>query len=171
MAGRITLLGAGPGAGDLLTPRAVKLIQTAEIVLFDRLIDAATCHGIAVATAPAFVAWRGIGFGYGIPCVCWVICAFPWCEAVGEGGGNRDAPRPPVMSARSALPRRRERCHAHLRLVGTGHHPPCRTLPSKRRIIIPPIWVSQKPRQTRLQRRIWDMLLAAQAGAWFMARK
>jgi uroporphyrin-III C-methyltransferase len=37
--GSATLVGAGPGAADLLTLRAVKAIQRADAVLFDALID------------------------------------------------------------------------------------------------------------------------------------
>ena len=38
--GRISLVGAGPGAADLLTMRALNRLQGADIVFFDRLIDA-----------------------------------------------------------------------------------------------------------------------------------
>jgi len=37
--GSATLVGAGPGAPDLLTLRAVKAIQRADVVMFDALID------------------------------------------------------------------------------------------------------------------------------------
>ena len=37
--GRASLVGAGPGAPDLLTLRAVKALQSADVVLFDALID------------------------------------------------------------------------------------------------------------------------------------
>lgn len=36
--GRATLIGAGPGAADLLTVRAVRALQLADIVLFDKLV-------------------------------------------------------------------------------------------------------------------------------------
>lgn len=37
--GQISLIGAGPGAADLMTLRAIKRLQAADIVFFDRLID------------------------------------------------------------------------------------------------------------------------------------
>lgn len=38
--GRISLVGAGPGAADLLTARAVQRIQDADVIFHDRLVDA-----------------------------------------------------------------------------------------------------------------------------------
>lgn len=48
--GRATLVGCGPGDPDLLTVRAVKAIQSADVLLFDALIDAAI---LDFASAPA----------------------------------------------------------------------------------------------------------------------
>ncbi len=39
-AGRISLVGAGPGARDLMTLRAVQRLQDADVIFYDRLVDA-----------------------------------------------------------------------------------------------------------------------------------
>lgn len=38
-AGRVTLVGAGPGAADLLTIKAVRALQSADVILFDDLVS------------------------------------------------------------------------------------------------------------------------------------
>jgi len=40
MAGKVSIIGAGPGSADLLTVRAVSALQTAEVVLHDDLVPA-----------------------------------------------------------------------------------------------------------------------------------
>src|SRR5258708_2672941 len=47
--GRATLVGCGPGDPDLLTVRAVKAIQSADVLLFDALIDPAILDLAAAA--------------------------------------------------------------------------------------------------------------------------
>ena len=39
--GQVTLLGAGPGAADLITLRGLRALQTADVIFYDRLADAA----------------------------------------------------------------------------------------------------------------------------------
>lgn len=37
--GHVALVGAGPGAKDLITLRGAKRLQEADVILYDRLID------------------------------------------------------------------------------------------------------------------------------------
>ena len=57
----ITFVGAGPGATDLITLRGVKVLQTAQVVLYDALID----HGVLAHAHPdaimVDVGKRGVG--------------------------------------------------------------------------------------------------------------
>lgn len=62
--GRVSLVGAGPGAADLITLRAVQRLQDADIVFYDRLVDPAVlelarrdAERVFVGKAPGVKAW------------------------------------------------------------------------------------------------------------------
>ncbi len=62
--GSVALVGAGPGAGDLLTLRAAQLLGAAEVVLYDRLgCSAALSHVRSSATLISVAKGRGVGTG------------------------------------------------------------------------------------------------------------
>ena len=54
-AGRVYLAGAGPGDPGLLTARALELIATADVILYDRLIGASVLDGARADAELLFV--------------------------------------------------------------------------------------------------------------------
>jgi uroporphyrinogen III methyltransferase/synthase len=59
--GRVYLVGAGPGDPGLLTARALELIATADVILYDRLIPAAALDGARAEAEVLFVGKEGGG--------------------------------------------------------------------------------------------------------------
>ena len=53
--GHIALVGAGPGARDLLTLRAVDRLQSADVVFYDRLVDPEVLHLVRAETERVYV--------------------------------------------------------------------------------------------------------------------
>ncbi len=60
-AGRVYLVGAGPGDAGLLTARALELIAAAEVILYDRLIPATALDGARADAELVFVGKEGGG--------------------------------------------------------------------------------------------------------------
>jgi uroporphyrin-III C-methyltransferase len=58
--GRVTLLGAGPGAPDLITLRGLKALREAEVILYDALLDEAY-QSLFPANAEAIAAGKRCG--------------------------------------------------------------------------------------------------------------
>ncbi|HEY4810241.1 MAG TPA: uroporphyrinogen-III C-methyltransferase, partial [Solirubrobacteraceae bacterium] len=61
MTGRVYLVGAGPGDPGLLTARALELIATADVVLYDRLIPSGALDGARADAELLFVGKEGGG--------------------------------------------------------------------------------------------------------------
>lgn len=59
--GRVYLVGAGPGDPGLLTARALELIATADVILYDRLIPSAALDGARAGAEVLFVGKEGGG--------------------------------------------------------------------------------------------------------------
>ena len=59
MAGRVILVGAGPGAADLLTVRAVRALAQADVVLVDDLVDDGILDHVRPAARVVRVGKRG----------------------------------------------------------------------------------------------------------------
>lgn len=60
MTGRVYIVGAGPGDAQLLTLRAAELLQSADVILYDRLVDESVLAMIPNTTEKVYVG-RAVG--------------------------------------------------------------------------------------------------------------
>jgi uroporphyrinogen III methyltransferase/synthase len=61
VSGRVHLVGAGPGEPGLLTARALELIAAADVILYDRLVEASALEGARADAELVFVGKEGGG--------------------------------------------------------------------------------------------------------------
>jgi uroporphyrinogen III methyltransferase/synthase len=61
MSGRVHLVGAGPGEPGLLTARALELIAAADVIMYDRLVEASALAGARADAQLVFVGKEGGG--------------------------------------------------------------------------------------------------------------
>ena len=61
MSGRVHLVGAGPGDPGLLTARALELVAAADVILYDRLVEASALEGARADAELVFVGKEGGG--------------------------------------------------------------------------------------------------------------
>lgn len=59
--GRVALVGAGPGAEDLITVRGMRLLEEADVVVFDRLVDTALLKYAGTRSATGSVRLIDVG--------------------------------------------------------------------------------------------------------------
>jgi uroporphyrin-III C-methyltransferase len=70
MAAQVYLIGAGPGDPELLTVKAQRILQSAEVVLYDRLVSPEV---LAVANAAAELLYAGKGVGEQDEVQQWIV--------------------------------------------------------------------------------------------------
>src|SRR5262249_4348215 len=61
MSGRVHLVGAGPGGAGRMTARAIELIAAADVILYDRLVQASALDGARADAELVFVGKEGGG--------------------------------------------------------------------------------------------------------------